>query len=1226
MVEIKISTQLVDGSTITWDKRQIINVETLSQLNSNPSEINYGVLPSSGTIQILDIDKRIQTLIETEALSTTNLNIQIWVNGKQIRNQKANSIDYNVNENVLTIGLTDYLSDWNDINVPAKPLTNPISAMDMLNYIMVYSNYTDTEAMCGNLVQVRDKIVTIKEYLSDIIIQYPYLEEGKLSEQVNKICQLAQLQLIVDIDGKPVFVSARPRAFNKYMFGDSELLQENQPIILIPQSKQYSHLNKNIVKNNKYGAVNVQYNSLIENLDNLIYQSVSINIAKDGEKVEDEQAQELYNLYVDYSPSSTNPSAKIYLEYSIPLRETQYLWNIDNLEPIKVTLSANLRRYNSDSEDFTSSNSQRTLEKTDYDKLQPANTSITIYSNNFGYKIEDNLLKVKISFFSRWIEDFTFDILTTTYNTESNSLLYDDNIRSGGETFELPGNELIQQSTQYNGISLPYLLSETIISDYYKGIITGDITVSIANYYDTNGNIIKNLDNGDIIKDGDFVKIEGDDTLWKVTGSKPRKKGCPFVDLELMQALDYPQTEYTVVGVDMSLIDGSTFSAMIYAKDKEGSVNIVWGDGNSQEYSYSGYDYTLVSHTYSDPNFKGEIIIGENFDGFRDSLDYNSYKTVVKYVILSSTIDTIRYGEFNKFDNLSLFNISYPLAIGEQGLTSIDAYAFSDCKSLIEIEMPNSVTEIGANVFSNCKSLQKIQLPSKLTSISEYLFRYCESLKSISIPSLVQSIGTGAFEHCSSLVSVVIPKNVTTLGQYAFDYCSSLRDVITNANLKNLEQNTFSHCTNLAEINIPDGIEIIGFQAFAFCGSLTKIIIPNGVKEVQSSAFSNCMGLTQLTIGDNVEIIGEGAFAGCTGLTKIIYNAKSANDFISNEFNSAGIEKSGIEVIIGNNVTKIPANMFSSNTYRPKITKLTIGENVTAIGDYAFNNCQELKQINYNAVSINDLSIGINNPFQYIGQATEGIKVAFGDNVKSIPANLFNLGSILFANITAIEIGKNIETIGSNAFHNCTHLKQINFNSVNESLMLDIFKSNDIFSEIGEATDGLDIIFGENVRNIPENLFYPYNTNNAPIKSVQIGRNVETIGDLAFRECNELETLTIANGVKNIGVQAFYGCINLHGTLEIPDSVTTIGNSAFLACMKIDSLKLGKNTTTIDYYAFYGCSSLSKITIKATTPPNLLGSSAIPDDIKTIYIPKGTLNAYRTATNWSVFADKFVEI
>ena len=116
------------------------------------------------------------------------------------------------------------------------------------------------------------------------------------------------------------------------------------------------------------------------------------------------------------------------------------------------------------------------------------------------------------------------------------------------------------------------------------------------------------------------------------------------------------------------------------------------------------------------------------------------------------------------------------------------------------------------------------------------------------------------------------------------------------------------------------------------------------------------------------------------------------------------------------------------------------------------------------------------------------------------------------------------------------------------------------------------------------------------------GKPITSIGTNAFRDCTSLTSMEIANSVTSIGGSAFSNCPSLT-SIEIPNSVTSIGD-----------------------YAFRSCSSLTSINILSKTPANLISINAfnnVNSDIK-FYCYSSALEKYKTATNWSGYADNFV--
>ncbi|MBQ8175697.1 MAG: leucine-rich repeat domain-containing protein [Oscillospiraceae bacterium] len=195
-------------------------------------------------------------------------------------------------------------------------------------------------------------------------------------------------------------------------------------------------------------------------------------------------------------------------------------------------------------------------------------------------------------------------------------------------------------------------------------------------------------------------------------------------------------------------------------------------------------------------------------------------------------------------DSSPFCDLDIKTVIIENGITSIGAYAFSNCTSLESIDLPDSITSINEGAFSNCTSLTSFVIPEKVKIINDYVFSECSKLTSVKIPEGVTSIGSNAFSFCVSLADVTIPENVTSIGSSAF------RD-----------------CFRITSITIPDGVTSIEERVFAGCSSVESITIPNGVTSIGSSAFHRCTSLSVIVIPDSVETIGSVAFYNCTNLT-----------------------------------------------------------------------------------------------------------------------------------------------------------------------------------------------------------------------------------------------------------------------------------------------------------------------------------------------------------------------
>lgn len=118
--------------------------------------------------------------------------------------------------------------------------------------------------------------------------------------------------------------------------------------------------------------------------------------------------------------------------------------------------------------------------------------------------------------------------------------------------------------------------------------------------------------------------------------------------------------------------------------------------------------------------------------------------------------------------------IAIPSEIDGYLVTAIGEYAFSDCKTVVSVTIPDSVETIGRSAFSGCFALENITLPKKLEVIPTEIFVNCRSLKKVNIPDNAITIEMWAFYSCEKLVHVKLPEKLVSIEQEAFVNCTNL--------------------------------------------------------------------------------------------------------------------------------------------------------------------------------------------------------------------------------------------------------------------------------------------------------------------------------------------------------------------------------------------------------------------------------------------------------------------
>ena len=447
--------------------------------------------------------------------------------------------------------------------------------------------------------------------------------------------------------------------------------------------------------------------------------------------------------------------------------------------------------------------------------------------------------------------------------------------------------------------------------------------------------------------------------------------------------------------------------------------------------------------------------------------------------------------------------------------------------------------------FSTSTVIKKIVVGDGITYIGQNSFRSLESVTSVTIGSGVKSIGDYAFKYNTSLTSVYIPAGVETMGYGVFSDCSVLTTATfaEHSVLTEIPYECFSYCYKLSLVNIPSDVTTIGGYAFNDCYELTDLTVPANVTKIGGSAYRNCDGLTSVTLSEGVTTVESYAFAYCDSL---------------------------ITVSFPSTLTDIGQQAFCNSA----LTSVVLPDSAVSVGDQAFSECYNLKTA---TVTLSEYCQGSGLFACCTNLETVTIKgnpIYFGYNTFSSCWNL-----------TSVTLPDSIEIIYPFTFKSCESLESIALPSGLKEIRNNCFEECTGLTSI-EFPDTLEIIGG--------NAF-----TGSGLISVTIPTNVE-LSDNAFSDCNNLQSVTLAEGIKSIPDNAFVYCPALK-TINIPSSVTYIGygafaesgietvtipgtvkeiaDLAFYRCYKLTSVTIGDGVETIGDMAFYECTELGSITI-----------------------------------------------
>ncbi len=365
-------------------------------------------------------------------------------------------------------------------------------------------------------------------------------------------------------------------------------------------------------------------------------------------------------------------------------------------------------------------------------------------------------------------------------------------------------------------------------------------------------------------------------------------------------------------------------------------------------------------------------------------------------------------------------------------------------------------------------SLGEVTIPAQVngipvTGIKEQLFEDEFSLKKVTILADIKEIGKFTFYGCSNLKEVVFPEGLETIELTAFGGCSQLEEIVFPEGLKTIGQSAFTGCSSLKSIQIPLSVTEVRRCAFESCTALESLTFQEGKttekRKIGVLAFRGCTSLTEVMLPAGMEIEG-GAFGGCTSLTEYKIQEGSAYEI----FDKCLYEKGRAKLVA------YPAG---------KGAEITFPEEITAIGDRAFDGCANLENVE---IPDTVTEIGF-----YAFDGCSGLKKV------TLPKNLGSIKEGLFYNtgITSIEIPETVTDIDSFAFAYCQGLKTVT---------------------IPGKVERVDQLTFDGCSNL---------------RSVYIQEGVKFIAMDAFMGCYSLKTLAIPKSVTEIETDALSEYENL---------------------------------------------------------------------------------------------------
>ena len=415
------------------------------------------------------------------------------------------------------------------------------------------------------------------------------------------------------------------------------------------------------------------------------------------------------------------------------------------------------------------------------------------------------------------------------------------------------------------------------------------------------------------------------------------------------------------------------------------------------------------------------------------------------------------------------------------------------------------------------------------------LFTYLGQEEDIYLPDQLSGLPVTETDSkvftCSSVVikSLHIPATLTDLGG-ALGECSDLAAIEID------EANTSFVCENNA-VYTSDGSVLLR----CLTGAEGDFAIPGTVATVEENAFNNCTELKSVSVPASVEDMKDTLFNKCSSL-KSIDVAEDNNRYSSRDgvlLDAAGeklykypVQNANTEWSIPDGVREIEAQAFQS---ADGLERIGIPSSVETIGDSSFRFCSKLNNV---------------------------------------------------------VIPDSVAVIGQNAFDSCAALSDITFSEKTYKVCAGAVTVTPWYEKQPEGPVYTGSVLYAFKGAVPENYSLTVREGTVGITEAVFSATNGIYADIFYgcTDCINLVSVTLPDGIRYIGDDAFWGCCGLK-EINLPDSLESIGERAFFNCRLLEKIHIPMSLDELPEYVFYCCDAVTDIVI----PSNIksVGQSAL---------------------------------
>lgn len=442
-------------------------------------------------------------------------------------------------------------------------------------------------------------------------------------------------------------------------------------------------------------------------------------------------------------------------------------------------------------------------------------------------------------------------------------------------------------------------------------------------------------------------------------------------------------------------------------------------------------------------------------------------------------------------------------------------------------------------VYPNAKKGDPYTVPATVRQILDGAFGHAEGLKGIVMTPPLVKIGKESFKDCIQLLTVTIPSTVTKIDDGAFSGAYRVEGFVVDPS------NTVYKTDDEGVIYSADGTELAAFPA-GMTG--TYATLPT-TKRILKEAFKAAPAVEKVIFNSGLETIGQDAFQAATGLKRIEFAApatvRAIGDF---SFYGSALETLGLPA----SVETVGWSAFA-NCPRLKTVSVEAHSRLQKTGTSSFENCGSLESFVFEGACA--LKTVGNRTFMNDPKLT-GFR--FPSKVEEIETGAFN-GCKALVSVT-FPADAVIRKIGKGAFQNALSLPSITLPASVESIEESAFNSCQSLVEIKipATTTSIDPRAFQFCGKLATFTVDPSNPSYSSVDGFLLSKDKKTLATFPPAKAGTYYTL-LPPVIEKIGDYAFYYVQNLEN-ITIPEGVTEIGNYAFDNCSRLNTIAFLSHT------------------------------------------------------------------